>query len=75
MMVETILGHLAAGDSTEDLLEAFPDLEREDLQAVLRSTIDEGLNSGISHRSVTDILKAKQAELRQRKELGLSGHE
>jgi len=35
MMVETILGHLAAGDSTEDLLEAFPDLEREDVLAAL----------------------------------------
>lgn len=35
IMVETILGHLAAGDSTDDLLEAFPDLEREDVLAAL----------------------------------------
>jgi len=65
MMVETILGHLAAGYSTEDLLEAFPDLQREDVQAVLRSAIDEGLRSGVSKRSVTDILNAKEAELKQ----------
>jgi len=65
MMVETILGHLAAGYSTEDLLEVFPDLEREDVQAVLRSAIDEGLRSGVSKRSVTDILNAKEDELKQ----------
>lgn len=31
--VETILEYLAGGDSTEDLLEEFPDLEREDILA------------------------------------------
>jgi uncharacterized protein (DUF433 family) len=31
--VETILEYLAAGDSTEDLLAEFPDLEREDILA------------------------------------------
>lgn len=42
------------------------DLDREltGLSA-LRSAIDEGLNSGISERSVTGILKAKEAELKK----------
>lgn len=31
--VETILEHLAGGDSIEDLLAEFPDLEREDILA------------------------------------------
>jgi uncharacterized protein (DUF433 family) len=31
--VETILEYLAGGDSTEELLAAFPDLEREDILA------------------------------------------
>lgn len=31
--VETILGYLAGGDSVEDLLAEFPDLEREDMLA------------------------------------------
>jgi hypothetical protein len=31
----TILSHLSAGDSAEDLLEVFPDLEREDVLAAL----------------------------------------
>jgi len=31
--VESILEYLAAGDSFEEVLEEFPDLEREDLQA------------------------------------------
>ena len=31
--VETILEYLAGGDSTEDLLAEFPDLEREDILA------------------------------------------
>lgn len=35
IMVETLLEHLAAGDSIEDVLVAFPDLEREDLLAAL----------------------------------------
>lgn len=33
--VESMLEYLAAGDSFEDLLEEFPDLEREDLQACI----------------------------------------
>jgi len=33
--VESILEYLAAGDSFEDLLEEFPDLERDDLRACL----------------------------------------
>ena len=33
--VETILGYLAGGDSVEDLLAEFPDLEREDILACL----------------------------------------
>lgn len=33
--VETILEYLAAGDSFEDLLREFPDLERDDLRACL----------------------------------------
>jgi len=31
--VESLLEYLAAGDTFEDLLAEFPDLEREDLQA------------------------------------------
>ena len=33
--VETILEYLAGGDSIEDLLAEFPDLERDDLRACL----------------------------------------
>lgn len=33
--VESMLEYLAAGDTYEDLLTEFPDLEREDLQACL----------------------------------------
>ncbi len=33
--VETILGFLAAGDSVEEILEQYPLLEREDIQACL----------------------------------------
>jgi uncharacterized protein (DUF433 family) len=33
--VECMLEYLAAGDSFEDLLEEFPDLERDDLRACL----------------------------------------
>ena len=32
---ETILGFLAAGDSIEEILEQYPALEREDIQACL----------------------------------------
>lgn len=34
-MVESILEHLAGGDSIEDLLKEFPDLEREDILACI----------------------------------------
>ena len=33
--VQTVLSHLSAGDSTEDILEAFPNLSREDVLACL----------------------------------------
>ena len=33
--VQSVLEYLAAGDSTEDLLAEFPDLERDDLRACL----------------------------------------
>ena len=33
--VQTVLSHLSAGDSTEDVLEAFPSLTREDVLACL----------------------------------------
>jgi len=33
--VEHVLGMLAAGDTTETLLEAYPSLEREDIQSCL----------------------------------------
>lgn len=35
LAVEHVLGLLAAGDTTEDLLKAYPWLEREDVQACL----------------------------------------
>lgn len=34
-MVESILKYLAAGDSTDDILEEFDDLEKEDILACL----------------------------------------
>jgi uncharacterized protein (DUF433 family) len=34
--VETILEYLAGGDSFEEVLKEFPDLEREDLQACIQ---------------------------------------
>ncbi len=34
-MVEGILEHLAAGDSVDDILTEFPDLEREDILACI----------------------------------------
>ncbi len=36
-MVESMLEYLSAGDSMEDLLIEFPDLEKEDLLACLQS--------------------------------------
>ncbi len=35
MAVEQVLGMLAAGDSSEAILDAYPYLEREDIQACL----------------------------------------
>ena len=34
--VATVVGMIAAGMSTEEILKAFPDLEREDIQEALR---------------------------------------
>lgn len=34
--VEAVLEYLASGDSFEDVLEEFPDLEQEDLQACIQ---------------------------------------
>jgi uncharacterized protein (DUF433 family) len=47
--VETILEYLAGGDSTEDLLTEFPDLEREDILAC--------------HEFARQMLSAKTAHL------------
>ncbi len=33
--VQTVLGYLAAGDSNEDILEAYPSLEAQDIDACL----------------------------------------
>ncbi len=33
--VQTVLSHLSAGDSTEEVIEAFPSLTREDVLACL----------------------------------------
>lgn len=38
--VESILERLAAGEEIDDLLEAFPHLEREDIQAALQYAAD-----------------------------------
>lgn len=37
--VEGLLEYLAGGDSIEELLEEFPDLEKEDLQACLQYAV------------------------------------
>jgi uncharacterized protein (DUF433 family) len=34
--VQSVLEFLAAGDAAEDILEEFPDLKREDVQACIR---------------------------------------
>lgn len=38
--VETILERLAAGEDVDEILEAFPHLEREDIQAALQHAAD-----------------------------------
>ncbi|MCY7352021.1 MAG: DUF433 domain-containing protein [Cytophagaceae bacterium] len=38
-LVESLLEYLAGGDSIEELLETFPDLEREDLLACLEYAV------------------------------------
>ena len=38
-MVESMLEYLSAGDSIDELLAEFPDLEREDLLACLQNSI------------------------------------
>ncbi len=40
------------------------DREKNAKLKALREAIDEGLKSGVSNRSVTDILKSKEAQLR-----------
>lgn len=57
-------------DGYADESEYIRDLIRKDREQnagliALRSAIDEGLRSGVSTRSVTDILNAKVAELKQ----------
>jgi uncharacterized protein (DUF433 family) len=38
--VESMLEYLAGGDSFEDILAEFPDLEREDLQACIQDLVE-----------------------------------
>jgi len=38
--VETILERLAAGEEVDDVLDAFPHIEREDIQAALQHAAD-----------------------------------
>jgi uncharacterized protein (DUF433 family) len=39
-LVESMLEYLAGGDSVDDLLETFPDLERDDLLACLQFAVE-----------------------------------
>lgn len=39
-LVESLLEYLAGGDTIDDLLETFPDLEREDLLACLQFAVE-----------------------------------
>ncbi|GAB3691974.1 hypothetical protein GCM10027592_10400 [Spirosoma flavus] len=39
-LVDSMLEYLAGGDTIEDLLETFPDLEREDLLACLQFAVE-----------------------------------
>ncbi|CCH55826.1 hypothetical protein BN8_05113 [Fibrisoma limi BUZ 3] len=39
-LVESMLEYLAGGDTIDDLLQTFPDLEREDLQACLLFAVE-----------------------------------
>lgn len=39
-LVESMLEYLAGGDTIDDLLETFPDLEREDLLACLQFAVE-----------------------------------
>ena len=50
--VETMLEYLAAGDTVEDLLAEFPDLERDDLSACLQFAA-ESLKLKSSHLALT----------------------
>ena len=38
--VQTVLGHLSAGDSVEDVLDAYPRLTREDVLACLEYAVE-----------------------------------
>lgn len=64
-----VLSRIEAGDYADDS-EYIRDLIRKDREQhgdliALRAAIDEGLKSGVSQRSVTDILNAKEAQLKQ----------
>jgi uncharacterized protein (DUF433 family) len=45
--VESILEYLIGGDSFEDVLAAFPDLEREDLSACLAYAMESMKSNGV----------------------------
>ena len=55
MAVEHILGKLAAGDTADTLLEQFPFLEPEDIQACLL----------FAHRSISDERVYERVKIRQ----------
>lgn len=64
-----VLSRIEAGDYADDS-EYIRDLIRRDREqhgnlTALRAAIEEGLNSGVSQRSVSDILNEKEAKLKQ----------
>lgn len=64
-----VMSRVEAGDYADDS-EYIRDLIRKDREQhgdliALRAAIDEGLKSGVSQRSVTDILNAKEAQMKQ----------
>ncbi len=48
-LVESILEYLSGGDSSEDILEPFPDLERDDIKACIAFATEVLKNKGISY--------------------------
>jgi uncharacterized protein (DUF433 family) len=48
-LVESILEYLSAGDSSEDILESFPDLERDGIKACIAFATEVLKNKGISY--------------------------